>query len=476
MTVAEIARAADVSSTDGLQLLPDQGGPRLLAARVLRGGAARHDPRPRRRASRCSTPSARFVRAPRGMLGDVRRGDARAAGGAHAHDRLQPGAARARAADLRGLHARARGADPRRRHRARVAANALIGVHRALVDFARRARPRGRAPPELAAEVRARGRRARSRCSSAASSVPRVQRIALVRPPSSRMGDGIVTHLERTAVDPELAARAARRLRRGARRRGLGRSARRRPADELPDSAFIEDTMVVCDGARRAGAAGRGRARAPRSRAPSRRCASSGSRSRGSRRPGTLDGGDVLQVGDTVYVGRGGRTNGEGIRQLRAHLPHRTVVPVPLGGVLHLKSAVTALPDGTIVCADRVAARHLAAAARAHRPRGGRRPRRAARRGPRADGRLGAAHGGALRRLGLRRRRSSTSASSSAWRAASPACRCSSRTVGDMADEQVLELAGREVRHHEPRQGAVRRARRDEARPRALLRRGGASR
>jgi dimethylargininase len=68
--------------------------------------------------------------------------------------------------------------------------------------------------------------------------------------------------------------------------------------------------------------------------------------------PGTLDGGDVLQVGDTVYVGRGGRTNGEGIRQLRAHLPHRRVVPVPLGGVLHLKSAVTALPDGTIVCAN----------------------------------------------------------------------------------------------------------------------------
>ena len=34
--------------------------------------------------------------------------------------------------------------------------------------------------------------------------------------------------------------------------------------------------------------------------------------------PGTLDGGDVLQVGTTVYVGRGGRTNAEGIRQLRA--------------------------------------------------------------------------------------------------------------------------------------------------------------
>ena len=70
--------------------------------------------------------------------------------------------------------------------------------------------------------------------------------------------------------------------------------------------------------------------------------------------PGTLDGGDVLQVGSTVYVGRGGRTNAEGIRQLREHLAPlgRTVVPVRLEAVLHLKSAVTALPDGTFLALD----------------------------------------------------------------------------------------------------------------------------
>jgi dimethylargininase len=67
--------------------------------------------------------------------------------------------------------------------------------------------------------------------------------------------------------------------------------------------------------------------------------------------PGVLDGGDVPQVGTTVYVGRGGRTDGEGIRQLRRLLAPlgRTVVAVPLGKVLHLKSAVTALPDGTFL-------------------------------------------------------------------------------------------------------------------------------
>jgi hypothetical protein len=64
--------------------------------------------------------------------------------------------------------------------------------------------------------------------------------------------------------------------------------------------------------------------------------------------PGTLDGGDVLKVGNTVYVGLGGRTNAAGIAQLGAHLGSRgaVVVTVPCTKVLHLKSAVTALPDG----------------------------------------------------------------------------------------------------------------------------------
>ncbi len=67
--------------------------------------------------------------------------------------------------------------------------------------------------------------------------------------------------------------------------------------------------------------------------------------------PGTLDGGDVLKVGRTVYVGASSRTNAEGIAQLRALLAPRgwDVVDVPVTKVLHLKSGVTALPDGTVV-------------------------------------------------------------------------------------------------------------------------------
>ncbi len=177
------------------------------------------------------------------------------------------------------------------------------------------------------------------------------ERIALVRRPSSRMGEGIVTHLDRTEVDPALAAEQHARYVDAL--AAAGWTIREAPAaDELPDSAFVEDTMVVCDGLAvlaRPGAAER-RLEVEGAEAAVRELGLEVARIEA---PGLLDGGDVLQVGETVYVGRGGRTNGEGIRQLRAHLRHRTVVPVPLGSVLHLKSAVTALPDGTIVCADR---------------------------------------------------------------------------------------------------------------------------
>jgi dimethylargininase len=176
--------------------------------------------------------------------------------------------------------------------------------------------------------------------------------IALVRRPSPRMADGIVTHIDRTPVDTERAA--AQHAAYVDALAAAGWEIREvEPADDLPDSAFIEDTMVVCDGL----------AVLTRPGAPARQAEVAGAeaavRALGLdvariEAPGTLDGGDVLQVGDTVYVGRGGRTNGEGIRQLRRHLATRgrTVVPVALRAVLHLKSAVTALPDGTFIAAD----------------------------------------------------------------------------------------------------------------------------
>jgi dimethylargininase len=59
----------------------------------------------------------------------------------------------------------------------------------------------------------------------------------------------------------------------------------------------------------------------------------------------------VLKIGSTVYVGRSGRTNDSGIAQLAEALEREgaQVRAVPVTKVLHLKSAVTALPDGTVI-------------------------------------------------------------------------------------------------------------------------------
>jgi len=66
---------------------------------------------------------------------------------------------------------------------------------------------------------------------------------------------------------------------------------------------------------------------------------------------GSLEGGDVLHVDRTLYVGLSTRTNAEGIRQLAAILaPHNyKVVAVPVTGCLHLKSAVTLIADDTLL-------------------------------------------------------------------------------------------------------------------------------
>jgi dimethylargininase len=198
-----------------------------------------------------------------------------------------------------------------------------------------------------------------------------VNGMALVRGPSGRLAEGIVTHIGRTAVDVTLA-----RVQHAAYAEALVASdwmiEQAPAAEDCPDSVFIEDTVVVCEDL----------AVLARPGAPARRAevagvagiaGSLGLRTAAIQEPGTLEGGDVLQAGHTVYVGRGGRTNGEGIRQLRALLAPlgRTVIAVPLGKVLHLKSAVTALPDGTFLLLPRLIPAELFPAVRPVAEEGG---------------------------------------------------------------------------------------------------------
>ena len=67
--------------------------------------------------------------------------------------------------------------------------------------------------------------------------------------------------------------------------------------------------------------------------------------------PGTLDGGDVLRIGRRLHVGESARSNAAGIAQLRAILAGYgyAVSGVQIHGCLHLKSAVTALSDDSVL-------------------------------------------------------------------------------------------------------------------------------
>lgn len=67
--------------------------------------------------------------------------------------------------------------------------------------------------------------------------------------------------------------------------------------------------------------------------------------------PGTLDGGDVLTVGDQCFVGRSARSNADGIRQFARFAAEGgyATTPVDVSGVLHLKSAVSCLDDQTLL-------------------------------------------------------------------------------------------------------------------------------
>ncbi|HUN73342.1 MAG TPA: N(G),N(G)-dimethylarginine dimethylaminohydrolase [Steroidobacteraceae bacterium] len=166
--------------------------------------------------------------------------------------------------------------------------------------------------------------------------------IALVRAVSPRLTECELMQLERVPID---AARAARQHALYVQAlEELGARIEWLPAlPEHPDAVFVEDTAVVLPGvavithpgvaSRQAEVESTGRA-LERHR-PLRRITP----------PGCLDGGDVLRIDRTLYVGLSARTNRAGLEQLAAAIEPLgfTARGVPLAGCLHLKSAVTAI-------------------------------------------------------------------------------------------------------------------------------------
>lgn len=172
--------------------------------------------------------------------------------------------------------------------------------------------------------------------------------IAITRAISPRFAECELTHIQRMPIDLDL-ARAQHRAYEQA-LQALGVEVIQLPEEPaFPDSVFVEDTAVVLDEV----------ALLTRPGADSRKgevdliagVLSSYRRLLRIEAPGTVDGGDVLQLGKHIYVGLTTRSNREAIAQMQAALaPYGyTVSGVPVGGCLHLKSAITQASDDTLL-------------------------------------------------------------------------------------------------------------------------------
>jgi dimethylargininase len=172
--------------------------------------------------------------------------------------------------------------------------------------------------------------------------------IAVTHVPSPRLQEGERTYVGLTTVDYALALRQ---------HAAYCDALRACGADvitldvnrALPDCVFVEDTAIVLDElAVMMSMGAESRRDEPAGIEPTLR------RFRTIERvelPATIDGGDVVRLGRTLYVGTSPRTNAAGVVALRDVVKHYgyTVIGVPVSGCLHLKSACSALPDGRLL-------------------------------------------------------------------------------------------------------------------------------
>lgn len=172
--------------------------------------------------------------------------------------------------------------------------------------------------------------------------------IAITRPVSPTINECELTHLVRDAIDVELAQTQHRLYE--ATLAALGCDVRPvAMAAELPDAVFVEDTALVLDEIAvitRPGVASR--------RVESSSVAVALARYRDLLwidAPGTLDGGDILRLGRTIFVGQSKRSNRAGLEQLASQVKPfgYTVRAVDVRGCLHLKSAVTPVGPETLL-------------------------------------------------------------------------------------------------------------------------------
>ena len=171
---------------------------------------------------------------------------------------------------------------------------------------------------------------------------------AFTRGVSPSIGDCKLTFMDREQLDVDVATRQHEAYTQCLKNMGV-QVMPLEPLSEAPDAVFIQDTAVVVDevaivatmgAACRAGEV-ESVAEALSSHRPLRRLSP----------PATLEGGDVVRIGRTLYVGVSGRTNLEGIRQLSDILaPYDyEVIPVGVRGCLHLSTGCSYLGRGVML-------------------------------------------------------------------------------------------------------------------------------
>lgn len=172
--------------------------------------------------------------------------------------------------------------------------------------------------------------------------------IAITRQISPNIGQCQLTHLPRQAIDVRLAEAQHRCYENNL--TALGCQIHSLPAEpDLPDAVFVEDTALVLDElaiVTRPGAAARRPETISIAEAlkPYRRLHHIAP-------PGTLDGGDVLRVDRTLFVGLSSRSNRAALAQLQNLLVPLgyTVQGIKIRDCLHLKSAVTKVARNTLL-------------------------------------------------------------------------------------------------------------------------------
>jgi len=173
-------------------------------------------------------------------------------------------------------------------------------------------------------------------------------KIAITRQVSPAINQCELTHIARKPINHERACSQHKQYEEALRSLGLEIISLDAEAD-LPDSVFVEDVALVVD-----------------------ECALMLNPGASSRRPevdsvekvlaryrdiyriqppATVDGGDILRAGKTIYVGLSSRSTEDAIRQMKAILePYNYQVrPVRVTGCLHLKTAVTQVRDDTLL-------------------------------------------------------------------------------------------------------------------------------